>query len=332
MIETVPSGPVALSQVWIGDKIIARDVHGDDLVDVLQQNGKASAWAVAPRSDTTELHRLTRMLGVDEVALTELLVPGHRVRFAELGDARLLRLRTPGPGGEVEQQYDLALIITDQVLLILADDGPGRQLATLLSRAADRLARGSADRAAQVVVESVIAGLAEACGRLEDAADGLAEDLFTGSPLSADGKLEAFRVRRRVTELRRVTDPTEDAISGLVQSLADERVGDDPDDRHWMRIGDHAARVAASVLLIAESLTAIFDTSLALDSARTNEVMKKLAGWAAIIAVPSLITGFVSMDLAFWGAGGSVAFYVYLVLMVLSAIGLFMLFRRKSWI
>ena len=55
-------------------------------------------------------------------------------------------------------------------------------------------------------------------------------------------------------------------------------------------------RVANAADALREALSSLFDTSLALADVRLNQIMKKLTGWAAIIAVPTLITSFVGMN------------------------------------
>ncbi|HEY9292626.1 MAG TPA: CorA family divalent cation transporter [Microlunatus sp.] len=324
-----PSGPVDLSQVWIGDRIIAHDVHGDDLADVLQQNGDASAWAIAPRTDSTDLRRLARMLGLDDLVVTELLRPGHRVRFAELDSIRLVRLRAVSLQGRQISGSDVSLIIADQILIVLADDQYGSELARTLSAASKRLTNGTAEQAARHVIDYVISGMAHIAEELEAASDALAEQLFGGEPLSRQSKLDAFRLRRAVTELRRVTDPTREALQDLLDT---DSAMTEVDTRRWNLVLDHASRVAGTVSVLGDSLTTIFDTSLALDNARMSDVMKKLTGWAGIIAVPTLVTGFVGMNVSFWLSDTRLGFYVYLVLMVLVAVILYVVFRRKSWI
>ncbi len=328
--EAAPvGGPLPLSQVWIGDRVIAHDVHGDDLVDVLQQNGDASAWAIVPRSDTGEFRRLARILELDDEAVRRLLVPAERIGFVELARTRLVRFRLARWSGEAVDSDDLSLIIADQVLIILVDDAPGRPIARMLAGSADRLTHGGADRAAQLVTDFVVAAMAQVAERLEDAGDDLAEQLFSGEPLSRDAKLQAFRLRRAVTGLRRITQPTGDVVQELADSDTDLSAGD---IHRWSMTVDHAARISLAVTALGESLTAVFDTSLSLDSSRMNEVMKQLTGWAAIIAVPTLVTGFVGMNVHFWLGGTTIGFYVYLAIMVATAGLLYLLFRRKSWI
>ena len=321
--EATTNGTVPFSQVWIGDRIIARDVHGDDLVDVLQQNGDASAWAIAPRTDSAELRRLAKILDLDDLAVAELLDPGHRIGYSEIAGTSLVRLRSPLAAEsllETESAFDLSMIIAEQVLIMLVDDSHGRDLARVLAGAGPRLTRGGADRAAQLAIEATIARLSTITADLEDAGDALAEALFGGEPLSREKKLEAFRLRRSVTELRRIIEPTSEVVSELANSHDDQG----PDAvRRWSMIVDHADRAANNVVMLGESLTATFDTSLSLDNARLGELMKRLSGWAAIIAVPTLITSFVGMNVDFW---------VQLVLMLVTAAVLFIVFRRKDWV
>jgi hypothetical protein len=60
-------------------------------------------------------------------------------------------------------------------------------------------------------------------------------------------------------------------------------------------------------------VTTIFETNLSLQDARLNNVMKKLTGWAAIIAVPTAVTGYFGQNVPYpgfgkeWGFGISVA-------------------------
>ena len=51
-------------------------------------------------------------------------------------------------------------------------------------------------------------------------------------------------------------------------------------------------RVSEWTESLRDMITTVFETNLSLQDARLNTVMKKLTGWAAIIAVPTAITGF----------------------------------------
>jgi magnesium transporter len=63
-----------------------------------------------------------------------------------------------------------------------------------------------------------------------------------------------------------------------------------------------------------------------------NQTMKKLSGWAAIIAVPTLVTSFVGMNVGFPLFGTGTGFWVYFVVMIAAAVILYVVFRRRDWI
>ena len=324
-----PGGPVALSEAWIGSRVIAHDLHGDDLADVLQQNGDASAWAIAPREETAELRQLAKILGLDEYAITELLSPAHRCRVSEYAGCRLVRLLAVEFADREVVVDDVSMIIADQVVIILVHDGYGQRIARMLDASGPRLTQGGADRAGQLVVDFVIDTTIDTTEKLEAAADDLADELFGGHPLTKARKLDAFRLRRAVTQLRSVTAPTRDVVQELADGVPQS---DELSYRRWNKIIDRTERVTLSVTALADGLTAIFDTSLSLDNARLDDVMKRLTGWAAIIAVPTLVTGFVGMNVNFWFSGTGIGFYLYLALILVSAIALYVVFKRKSWI
>lgn len=332
--EDAPARPIELSRVWIGDKVIAHDVEGDDLADVLQQNGDASAWGVLPRADSGALRQMARFLDLDELTVSQLLSAEHQVRYDEAGRARLAMLRAvetgaveTGPEPAITDE-PVSLIIADQLLLILANDPVGRQLAATLSRSAERLAGGGPDRAAQLVLRHILGGYATAVHGLEVASDRVSDELFGGDPLSAGRKLDVFGLRKTVTALRRATQPAGEVIDSLVESGDPDGI----DERRWNALSAHHDRIASAVDALGDNLTAVYETSLSLDGAHTNEVMKKLTGWAAIIAIPALITGFVGMNVEFWFHSSVTGFYVYLALMLVSAVALYIVFKRKSWL
>ncbi|MBS4104353.1 CorA family divalent cation transporter, partial [Tsukamurella paurometabola] len=60
--------------------------------------------------------------------------------------------------------------------------------------------------------------------------------------------------------------------------------------------------------------------------------MKKLTSWAAIIAVPTAITGYFGQNVPYPGFGQAWGFWLSLVTMLLLAGGLYVAFRRRGWL
>jgi magnesium transporter len=60
--------------------------------------------------------------------------------------------------------------------------------------------------------------------------------------------------------------------------------------------------------------------------------MKKVTSWAAIIAVPTLITGYYGMNVPYPGSGETWGVVAATVLGLSCSTGLYTLFRRRQWL
>jgi magnesium transporter len=76
----------------------------------------------------------------------------------------------------------------------------------------------------------------------------------------------------------------------------------------------------------------VFETNLSLQDARLNTVMKKLTGWAAIIAVPTAITGFYGQNVIYPGNGTVGGFITSSAIILLLVIVLYVSFKRRDWL
>jgi len=81
-----------------------------------------------------------------------------------------------------------------------------------------------------------------------------------------------------------------------------------------------------------DMVTTVFETNLSLQDAHLNTVMKKLTGWAAIIAVPTAITGFYGQNVEYPGINTVGGFLTSTSIIVLMVIGLYWMFRRRDWL
>lgn len=327
--------PTPLSRVWSGQQVIADDLQGEDLSDVLQMHADASAWWVMPREanhPSAQLRDAAAALDLDHLAVKDLTAEDRRAKFEDLGQARVVLTNAVVLDTDRVQLavHPVSLVITDRALICLVDPlGAGWDPAALLTRNAEALAHGGVDLALQLVLQAVITTYEDAVAWLEDASDDLADALFEERPLERGEHLRAFKLRRTLTQLHRLTEPMRSVLTEMVDSQSDRDAGQ---LRKWTMLSDHHERVANAADALRETLSSVFDTSLSLADERSNASMKKLTGWAAIIAVPTLVTGFVGMNVAFPLDGTLAGFWFYLMIMVVAALVLYLVFRRKEWI
>jgi magnesium transporter len=79
-------------------------------------------------------------------------------------------------------------------------------------------------------------------------------------------------------------------------------------------------------------ITSIFETNMSLSDTRMNLIMKQLTAWAAIIAVPTAITGFYGQNIPYPGFGHHWGFWFSSAAIVLIAGALYLTFKRKDWL
>jgi magnesium transporter len=95
---------------------------------------------------------------------------------------------------------------------------------------------------------------------------------------------------------------------------------------------DHAIRAAEWSESLRDMLTSIFETSLSLQDARLNTVMKKLTAWAAIIAVPTAVTGWFGQNVPYPGSQQPSGAIASTVVILGIGITLYVVFKRKDWL
>ncbi len=74
------------------------------------------------------------------------------------------------------------------------------------------------------------------------------------------------------------------------------------------------------------------ETHITLQGNRLNIITKKVTSWAAIIAVPTAITGFYGQNVPYPGFAKHWGFTVSTLAIVLISVGLYFSFKRRDWL
>ena len=101
---------------------------------------------------------------------------------------------------------------------------------------------------------------------------------------------------------------------------------------YYQDVYDHILRVSESSDSLRDLVSTIVETNLSLRDYHQNQIVKKVTSWAAIIAVPTLITGYYGMNVPYPGSGNSWGVVVSAALVAVMSAGLYLLFRRRDWL
>jgi magnesium transporter len=165
---------------------------------------------------------------------------------------------------------------------------------------------------------------------LEEQIEELEEEIF-GERVSRDTTNRIYTLKRDLLALKRAVSPVVDVCNRLMRF--DSTLVHDDSRPYFRDVYDHALRVNERIDNQRELLAAALEANLSLISVAQNEDTKRLAAWAAIFAVPTMIAGiygmnFRSMPELEWAYGYPATWAV----MIAVCIGLFAGFKRSGWL
>src|SRR5437773_10522454 len=145
---------------------------------------------------------------------------------------------------------------------------------------------------------------------------------------TARSNIEAlYALKQKLMAVKHAVDPLLEAMGKLYGGRV-PKVGMGMQE-YFRGVSDHLQRIHATIEGIREMLTTAIQVNLGMISLSENEVTKKLAAWAAIIAVPTMIAGIYGMNFknmpeleVAWGYPAS------LVAMALIDVVLYLWFKR----
>jgi magnesium transporter len=79
-------------------------------------------------------------------------------------------------------------------------------------------------------------------------------------------------------------------------------------------------------------VVSILETNLTIQGNRMNVISKKVTGWAAIIAVPTFITGFYGMNVPYPGFGQRIGEISAFTIMIIAGFILYFVFKHRDWL
>ena len=108
----------------------------------------------------------------------------------------------------------------------------------------------------------------------------------------------------------------------------------DAEARNYFRdVQDHVARVESRIGGLRDALSAVFEVSSLLEQQRVGTITKRLAAWAAILAVPTAIAGIYGMNFQYMPElHARYGYFVVLGLIIVICLWLYDRFRKTGWL
>jgi magnesium transporter len=181
------------------------------------------------------------------------------------------------------------------------------------------------------LLDVVVDGHFQTVQALDEKIDGLEDLLFTAADVNNTVQRMSYELRKALVRIRRVVLPTREVLNALMRR--ESHLVDNDLIPYYQDVYDHVLRAADWTDSLRDLVSTILETNLTIQGNRMNEIMKKVTSWAAIAAVPAVITGYYGMNVRiFPGAGTTAGGYAALILMVGIVGLLYVMFKNQDWL
>src|SRR6187551_1681009 len=290
------------------------EIEGFAIVEIsefLRQEG-VTIWLDLHDPDDAELTVLTDEFGLHPLAVEDAVQRHERPKLDRYPDHLFLSayaVRLDEATAELVSS-ELAAFITPQALITVRKDDCF-DVDDLVKRWDDSpdLAVHGVSYLLHGLLDDIVDSHFAAVQSLDDQIEQLQEDLFAEAGAGIEVQRRSFQLRKSLVLLRR-----------------DNHLLDEEMTHYYQDVYDHVLRATEWTESLRDLVTTILETRLTIQGNRLNEIMKKLTGWAAIIAIPTAVTGFYGQNVPYPGFGQTWGVVSSVVLIAVIAGSLYAMF------
>ncbi len=324
-------GGVVNCVAYAGGRRVA-DVEIKDISEVLKEPDRF-IWIGLHEPSEELLREIQQEFGLHDLAIEDAHRAHQRPKLEMYGDSLFIVLRTAQMNRE-EQRIDFGEthLFVGPRYIVSVRHGSSLSYVDVRSRSEttpDLLSKGPGF-VLYALMDFIVDHYFPIVDALEEELEALEEKIF-GESLSRETTTRIYELKRDLVEVKRAVSPLVDICNQLMR-FGVELIPEDT--RLYFRdVYDHVIRINEMVDILRELLTSALEANLSLISVAQNEAMKKLAGWAAIIAVPTMVAGIYGMNFDFmpelrWRFG----YPVVLAVTVGICVFLYVRFKRSGWL
>jgi magnesium transporter len=303
-------------------------------LDELQERctiGHGFAWIGLYEPTAEEFKAVTGEFDLHPLAVEDAIDAHQRPKLERYGDSLFLVLKTARWDAEADDVRfgEVLIFLGEDFIISVRHGGSGlHDVREQLELQPDLLEAGPS-AALHAIVDSIVDGYEPVVESLDASIGAIERDVFSGSRRNPAERI--FERKRDVLELYGAIVPLLEPMEILARAGFPEI---NPATKPYFRdVHDHLLREYGRVQQLREVLTSILTANLTQASIRQNEDVRKISAWAAIIAVPTLITGIYGMNFDHMPELGWRFGYPSALAVMLTICGLlYWRFRTSGWL
>jgi magnesium transporter len=306
------------------------DISKEDISEYLKRPG-CFVWVALKDPSAEELEEMREEFSLHELAIEDARSGHQRPKIEEYGDSLFAVLQMIEPhDGELQVGEADIFVGSNYILSVRVRSERGFTEVRNRAEREPHLLQYGAAYVFYALIDKVVDRYFPVLDQLETELETIEEQIFVKN--QARSNIEAlYDLKRKLVVLKHAVDPLMEAVGKLYGGRVPQICAGMGE--YFRDVYDHLQRLHATIEGIREMLATAIQVNLGMISLNETEVTKKLAGWAAIIAVPTMIAGVYGMNFKNmpelewqWGYPASI------VVMVALDIWLYLRFRQAKWL
>ena len=308
-----------------------RDITLDEISDVLAVDDDSFVWVGMYEPAAGLLDKLQEEFGLHDLAIEDAQHAHQRPKIEAYGDSLFVVMHTAQVAeGHIEFGETYAFL--GRRYLVTVRHGASMSYTPVrerVEREPELLAMGPS-YGLYAILDFIVDHYLPIATEFGDELNRLEQDIFAET-YRRDTIIKLYELKRELTQLRLAVSPLQDILSQLTRvhgDLVPKEV------RPYFRdVLDHAMRVNESTDTMREMMTAAMGMNLSLVTIGQGEIVKKLAGWAALLAAPTLITSWYGMNFQYMPElHGRYSYYILIAVVVVVCVLLYRYLRKVQWL
>jgi magnesium transporter len=319
------------TRLWRNGVLEKEDFPFADISDYVGQDG-CLVWADLADPDPERLSSLSEELSLNSLAIEDAVAHHERPKASRYATHLFLTcyaMRYDDESSELAATQISAFMLKNVLVTVRRNEW--FDINTVTERWDDNvdLCKFGVRTLLWGLLDVVVDSYFEVVEHLDDQIEELEDQLFDEAGRSQEVQKTTFALRKALVQTRRVILPMREVVNTIMRR---EHERGDELQSYFEDLYDHVLRASEWTESLRDMITSVFETNLSLADARLNAIMKKLTSYAALIAIPTAVTGFYGQNVPYPGFNQHWGFWVSLSIMVTLLVVLYFGFKRKDWL
>jgi magnesium transporter len=255
-------------------------------------------WVELESPDSGTVARLGEEFGLHELALEDAISSHQRPKIEEYGEHLFIAMRTVQLWeGRIETGETHLFAGKNFVIVIRHGAGSGYARVAERLRAARNGTKAGAPYALYLVLDFIVDQFKPVMDGLHERFQSLESLLVGGSELGHANLERLYALKRELTLLQDAAEPIQDITQDLIRLHPEFVIRELK--AYYRDVHDHAVRGSIAIGHLRNSTSDAMQFHLASLSLKQNESVQKLAGWGALLALPTVVFSLYGMNFKF---------------------------------